>query len=380
LTSGNRSIYDFSVHDLYCEFATREANKCTHSRNCILHGGRDNGHYRQKRLAIYRSKIISLTKQELCECSTDVEILRVGQCDQLTKVDLRGMKKLLSIELLGCNYLEQVWLDDLQDLVWLHIYSSKDFMIPSIKGLKSLQVLKLWGGSNCSQSIVCESFHDCTSLIELEIQGYPELLEFPDLSNSRKLRSFRGEYCLKTKSLPGLSNWKELRHLVLEHVGLTDIQGLDLLNKLETLIIFDCYNLKAIPNLSNMGLTLRELFIDDCYDLEFVPSLSNLFSLKLLHISDCKQIEEIHGIEELQNLEELACAGTSIRCLPDLSMLSNLVHIDVCRTPIQEIGGLPENLEDFFMYNCAHTEELSNSVAYKTWTSLGANKFKKCRH
>jgi hypothetical protein len=127
----------------------------------------------------------------------------VARCDQLTKVDLRGMKKLLSIEFLGCNYLEQVWLDDLQDLVWLHIDSSKgfmipsikglkskDFMIPSIKGLKSLQVLKLWGGSNCSQSIVCESFHDCTSLIELEIQGYPELLEFPDLSNSRKLRRF----------------------------------------------------------------------------------------------------------------------------------------------------------------------------------------------
>jgi hypothetical protein len=268
LTSGNRSIYDFSVHDLYREFATREANKCTHSRNCILHGGRDNGHYRRKRLAICGSKIISLTKQELCECSTDVEILRVSYCHQLTKVDLRGMKKLLSIELFGFDPLEQVWLDDLQDLKWLQIKSRKSVLILSIKGLKSLQVLKLWGGSDCSQSIVCESFHDCTSLIDLEIGGYPALSEFPDLSNSRRLRRFTGLDCPRTKSLPGLSNLKELRHLALHDVGLTDIQGLDLLNKLEELYFGYCRYLKAIPNLSNMGLTLRILLVRNCYILE----------------------------------------------------------------------------------------------------------------
>jgi hypothetical protein len=328
LTSGNRSIDVISVHDLYREFATREANKCTHSCNCILHGGRDNGHYRRKRLAIHGSKIISLTKQELCECSTDVEILQVARCEHLTKVDLRGMKGLLNIELLECDSLEQVWLDDLQDLRWLHIYSSKGFMILSIKGLISLQVLKLWGSYNRSQSIVCESFHDCTSLIELEIEGYPELLEFPDLSNSSKLRRFTGRDCPKTKSLPGLSNLKELRCLKLNRVGLTDIQGLHLLNKLEKLQILQCSNLKAIPNLSNMGLTLQKLFIRDCYDLEFVPSLSNLFSLQYLIITNCKQIEEIHGVEKLQNLKKLSCErGTSIRFLPDLSMLSNLVYI-----------------------------------------------------
>jgi hypothetical protein len=100
----------------------------------------------------------------------------VVNCDQLTKVDLRGMKELLSIALGGCGSLEQLWLDDLQDLVWLDIDSIKGFLFLSIKGLKSLQVLKLWGGFTCcTQSIVCESFHDCTSLIELEIGGYPEL-------------------------------------------------------------------------------------------------------------------------------------------------------------------------------------------------------------
>ena len=176
--------------------------------------------------------------------------------DQLTKVDLRGMKELLSIELLWCDSLEQVWLDDLQNLVWLHINSRKDFMISSIKGLKSLQVLKLCS----SQSVVCESLDDCTSLIALKIGGYPQLLEFPDLSNSRKLRSFIGQYCMKAKSLPGLSNLQELQYLTLEHVGLTNIQGLDFLNKLEELDISHCSNLKAIPNLSNMGSTLQTLW------------------------------------------------------------------------------------------------------------------------
>jgi len=103
-----------------------------------------------------------------------------------------------------------------------------------------------------------------------------------------------------------------------------------------------------------MGLTLRKLFIRDCDDLEFVPSLSNLFSLQYLDITNCKKIEEIHGVEILQNLIELRCAGTSIRRLPDLSMLSNLVLIDVSKTPIQQIGGLPKNFERFFMDDCAH--------------------------
>ena len=154
-----------------------------------------------------------------------------------------------------------------------------------------------------------------TSLIELEICGYPELLEFPDLSNSRKLRRVIG-LDPKTKSLPGLSNLKELRHLELYRAGLTDIQGLDLLNKLEELNMRNCFNLKAIPNLSSTGLTLRKLFIRDCYHLEFVPSLSDLFSLQYLNITYCKQIEEIHGVEDLQNLKQLNCTGTNIRCLP----------------------------------------------------------------
>jgi hypothetical protein len=266
--------------------------------------------------------------------------------------------------------------------VWLNINASKGFLILSIKGLKSLQVLKLLGGYINSQSIVCESFDDYTSLIDFSIQGYPELLEFPDLSNSGKLRRFIGLDCPKTECLPGLSNLKELRHLTLERAGLTSIQGLDLLNKLEELNMRNCFNLKAIPNLSNMGLTLRKLFIQDCYDLEFVPSLSNLFSLHYLNITYCKQVQEIHGpgVEDLQNLVELICEGTSIRFLPGLSMLSNLVLINVSGSPIQQIGGLPENLEEFDMDKCAHAKELSNSVAYKTWTSLGANKFKKCRH
>jgi hypothetical protein len=140
-------------------------------------------------------------------------------------------------------------------------------------------------------------------------------------------------------SLPGFSNLKELRHLSLYRVGLTDIQGLDLLNKLETLYIYDCSNLIAIPDLSNMGWTLRYLDIHGCYDLEFVPSLSNLFSLQYLDISNRKQIEEIHGVEDLQNLKRLRCEGSSIRFLPDLSILSNLGVIGVSGTHIQQTGG-----------------------------------------
>ena len=49
----------------------------------------------------------------------------MDRCDQLTKVDLRGMKDLLNIELLNCESLEQVCLDDLHNLIWLDISKQK---------------------------------------------------------------------------------------------------------------------------------------------------------------------------------------------------------------------------------------------------------------
>ena len=354
----------FSVHDLYREFASREANKSTHLRSCILHGRGHNEHYQRKRLSIGGRNIINLTKQGLCECSTNVEILTVVRCDHLTKVDLRGMKDLLSVELLHCKSLEQVCFDGLQNLVWLDIFQSKNSINPNIKGLVSLQVLKLWANPHHlsdSQSTICENLlHDCTSLLELEIKGYPKLLEFPDLSNLKKLRRFSAYNCSRTKRLPGLSNLVELRHLELRGVGLIDIHGLDLLNKLEKLDITNCFNLKAIPNLANMGLTLRYLCLQNCPDLEFVLSLNKLRCLEHLRLSACKQVQEIHGVDQLQNLEFLHCSWTSIRYHPDLHMLTKLVLFDVSQTPILHIGILPRNLQFFVMVECPNVKELPN--------------------
>ena len=235
-----------------------------------------------------------------------------------------------------------------------------------MKGLVSLKFLKLCidpHDLSDSRSTVCELsdlLNDCTSLLELEIKGYHELLEFPDLSNSKNLRRFIGENCSKTKTLPGLSNLVELRHLNLLEVGLIDIRGLDLLNKLEELDMRNCFNLKAIPNLANMGLTLRYLFLQNCTDLEFVPSLNKLSCLEHLDFSGCKQIQEIHGVDQLQNLKDLDCNGTSIRYLPDLSMLINLDWLNVSRTPILHIGNLPRNLIHFVMNECPNVEQLPN--------------------
>ena len=87
------------------------------------------------------------------------------------------MKDLRSIEIFDCRSLEEVILDDLHNLVWLDIFvGTKSHMCPSMKGLVSLQVLKLCGAINSSNGISTAYvplglLQDCTSLLELEIRA-----------------------------------------------------------------------------------------------------------------------------------------------------------------------------------------------------------------
>ena len=68
----------------------------------------------------------------------------------------------------------------------------------------------------------------------------------------------------------------------------------------------------------------------------------------------------MYGVDQLQNVILLMCNGTCIKYLPDLSMLTTLDSIHVSSTPIEQIGGLPKNLEVFDIHNCAQIKELPN--------------------
>ena len=115
-----------------------------------------------------------------------------------------------------------------------------------------------------------------------------------------------------------------------------------------------------IEQIGGLPKNLRVFDIHKCAHVKELPNLSQLNWLQYLDVSGCKQVEEIHGVDQLQNLKHLDCSGTSIRYLPDLSMLTTLDWLDVSSTPIEQIGGLPIHLKAFDIHNCAQVKELPN--------------------
>lgn len=110
----NQDLKDYwgvSVHGLFIELATLIARTSTHSWRRILHGKGDEHYHHWKRVTICSRNITKLAKLQFCECSTQVEQMRVVNCKYLMRVDVRGMKGLHSIELIGCDSLEQVCID-----------------------------------------------------------------------------------------------------------------------------------------------------------------------------------------------------------------------------------------------------------------------------
>ena len=115
-----------------------------------------------------------------------------------------------------------------------------------------------------------------------------------------------------------------------------------------------------IVHIGGLPKNLQVFDIDNCAQVKEIPNLSQLGRLQNLNVSGCKQVEEIHGVDQLQNIILLMCNGTSIKHLPDLSMLTTLQLLWMSSTPILYIVGLLKKLRIFVMQHSAQVKELPN--------------------
>ncbi|CAI0436207.1 unnamed protein product [Linum tenue] len=139
----------------------------------------------------------------------------------------------------------------------------------------------------------------------------------------------------------GLGELRALETMAISFMDLNNLNGLENLRFLATLILSECPSLANLDGLQLLG-ALEELNLNGAsFGRKPSLDLSGLVNLKRLNIRLCQGLKEVTGLERLVTLERLVMEScTSIRQLPDLSELSNLKYLNLsgCAGLIHLIG------------------------------------------
>eukprot|EP01018_Ginkgo_biloba_P033964 Gb_01384 [translate_table: standard] len=331
------------MHDLYSEFAEREANKKPFSKRwCFYEYGAvqipaelrsepPGSCWPIQRIGLPFGKFKNLVKAKLDKCA-NVTALGLEANQFLTEVDLRGLKNLRSLDMGHCDSLQVVQgLSSLQDLAWLRLSQKSNCgetvtsdeidiirediyyepgRIDCLTGLMSLVA------GFCGNWIVTRHFKEplevgladlrwCTALKVLEISG-TRISHPPNLS-----------LCVQLEVL--IMSWNQ---------WLMTFPKLEKLTSLQKIDFSYCSEVKSLPEVSQLNnLTLLSLYY--CKSLQRVPDLGRLLGLKELNISHT-QIAELKGIGSLEHLQKLECFQCcQLNHIPDLNKLTNLFLLEL---------------------------------------------------
>ncbi|KAH7544541.1 hypothetical protein JRO89_XS15G0182900 [Xanthoceras sorbifolium] len=175
----------------------------------------------------------------------------------------------------------------------------------SIHGLKQYKPLMEWGLRNLTSltylDISVRPDGDCfqeedmrvtlpRTLTELLIGGFPKLksLPFKDFEDLRSLESLSIYNCPELRSLPNLPSSLES----LDIINCPELRSLpNLPSSLESLDIINCPELTSLPNLPS---SLESLQIDNCPELRSLPNLPS--SLESLQIDNCPELRSLPSL------------------------------------------------------------------------------------
>lgn len=184
-----------------------------------------------------------------------------------------------------------------------------------------------------------------------EIKGLGKIRDLEKLSfhfnKIKKIRNINRFKHLKLLSLnfneieriENLDHLKNLQKLDFKFNHLKKIENLDNLTKLRYLNLSGNRELNSLHGIENLH-NLRELILVFT-NLENVKRIENLKELKRLDLRD-NNLTSIKGIEKLKNLRELRLSNNPLSELPDLSGLTKLEILELRKTGIKE---LPDYLE-----------------------------------
>ncbi|KAJ4975181.1 hypothetical protein NE237_000287 [Protea cynaroides] len=123
-----------------------------------------------------------------------------------------------------------------------------------------------------------------------------------------------------------------------------------------TLIQLDVWTFISLPDVSNLK-ELEELSLENCNSE--LPDLSNMKKLRKLSLTRCFNVEEIHGFEGLESLEEVVSATEQ-----QINRVLESVNAEKIEMEIYGLEGI-ESLEELEVCYCNKLTELLGLLKLK---------------
>ncbi|KAG2671328.1 hypothetical protein I3760_14G129600 [Carya illinoinensis] len=249
----------------------------------------------------------------------------------LKSLDLRNCKNLMEIPYLtGAQNLEEIYITGCINLCEIH---------PSIKVLKQIQKIVMHGTG--IKQLWTGTLAILYNLKSLDLSNCKNLIEIPDLTGAQNLEEIYLIGCTNLCEIhPSMKVLKQIQKIVIDGTGIKQLWTgtLAVLHNLKCLDLSNCKNLIEIPDLIG-AQNLEEIYLTCCINLCEIHSsikvlkqiqkivmhgtgikqlwtgtLAVLHNLKILNLSNCKNLIEIPDLTGAQNLEEKYLTGCINLC------------------------------------------------------------------
>ncbi|MFR8233987.1 MAG: leucine-rich repeat domain-containing protein [Clostridia bacterium] len=235
-------------------------------------------------------------------------------------------------------------------------FSSKVFSeyISKISGIAEEEMKFKWMKNQTSLIIsdpLIESLQDLVFFPNLEtlMLEHLQLENLQGIENCTKLRTFTKRWGTDIKDYSELSKLNNLETISLNQGNNEDfnnlINSIEKVLSLKTLLIDDCYSFKG-KNLSSIG-KLKNIETLNIIRMPFsnLNGIEKLVNLKKLSINQNMSLVSIQGIKNLINLQELEITNTKVENVEEISKLTKLTKLDLRNNNITDITPLSNNIE-----------------------------------
>ena len=146
-----------------------------------------------------------------------------------------------------------------------------------------------------------------------------------------------------SKKCQELQSCKNLKHLVIVHSNITDLNCISANCNLESLHLNFCYGLRSLTGIQSFS-NLSKLELEYCLKLEDISEVTSLGnSIKYLSITDCNRVKELYSsLSKLLMLETLYLTSfqtSKVNSLPSIDFIENLLKIKKFMTDYKILDG-----------------------------------------
>ncbi|CAN1343922.1 Disease resistance protein L6 [Linum perenne] len=313
-----------------------------------------------------------------------VEMMRVdlGYEHKLTNKELNKLKGLRYLDV-KCGSLSGDFCDVLANLRWIRLRSH--CQIPTNLNIKNCVILDLVDSQVKSEWRGWKGIKYAGKLKVLKLRECGYIDKFPDVSSCVGLEVIHVTYSLRMTGVLDISSFTNLKSLVLDNTGITELRGdIGLLHNLQEIVIKDCelretpaaiFKLSSLQILNLTSHRKKPLIVTEDIPTAVkhlsisclsVPNLLNLHQLEELHYLCCRETEipaDLWKLPKLNTLTLKFCSSSHhthspalpsslvrldisycqyLQTLPSLANLTSLAELGLENVSLREIPGLGE--------------------------------------